>query len=94
MNFTSIFTVLVIFASFPSQAEIPETEDAILVTTIFGAGKWSVERHPRFIADVNGDGRDDIVAFGGEGVFVALSTSTADVPSFAKHSRGSASLSP
>ena len=30
--------------------------------------------HPRFLADVNGDGKDDIIGFGNEGVYVAYST--------------------
>jgi hypothetical protein len=32
-----------------------------------------VEKHPRFLADITGDGRADIVGFGRDGVFVALS---------------------
>src|SRR5262249_58596990 len=34
---------------------------------------WRVDRHPRFLADVTGDGRADIVAFGDNNVYVALS---------------------
>eukprot|EP00551_Chaetoceros_affinis_P004278 CAMPEP_0203667352 /NCGR_PEP_ID=MMETSP0090-20130426/4193_1 /ASSEMBLY_ACC=CAM_ASM_001088 /TAXON_ID=426623 /ORGANISM="Chaetoceros affinis, Strain CCMP159" /LENGTH=316 /DNA_ID=CAMNT_0050531473 /DNA_START=312 /DNA_END=1259 /DNA_ORIENTATION=- len=37
-------------------------------------GGWSVEKHPRILADVNGDGKADIVGFGNEGVYVSLST--------------------
>ena len=33
---------------------------------------WTVANHPRFLADVNGDGLPDIVAFGDAGVWVAL----------------------
>ncbi|MCP5073042.1 MAG: VCBS repeat-containing protein [Rhodobacteraceae bacterium] len=40
----------------------------------FAAGNWRVDRHPRFLADVNGDGKDDIVGFGDRGVLVSLST--------------------
>jgi serralysin len=45
---------------------------------IFGAadtsGGWvSFDRYPRALADVNGDGRADIVGFGANGVYVALS---------------------
>jgi hypothetical protein len=32
-----------------------------------------VDRHPRFLADVTGDGKADIVSFGGEYVWVSLS---------------------
>jgi hypothetical protein len=37
-----------------------------------GAGGWRVENHPRFLADLTGDGRADIVGFGDDGVYVAL----------------------
>jgi len=39
----------------------------------FEAGGWRVDRHPRFLADITGDGRADIVGFGNDGVYVALS---------------------
>jgi VCBS repeat protein len=32
---------------------------------------WLVERHPRFLADVTGDGRADIIGFGDAGVWTA-----------------------
>jgi hypothetical protein len=35
------------------------------------AGAWRVDRHPRFLADITGDGRADIVGFGGAGVIEA-----------------------
>ena len=37
------------------------------------AGGWSIDKHPRMMADVNGDGWDDIVGFGYAGVVVSLS---------------------
>ncbi|MEV0614406.1 S8 family serine peptidase [Nonomuraea sp. NPDC050404] len=37
----------------------------------YDAGGWRVERHPRFLADVTGDGRADIVGFGDGGVWVS-----------------------
>ncbi len=37
-------------------------------------GSWQVERNPRLMADVNNDGRQDIVGFGNSGVHVATST--------------------
>ena len=37
------------------------------------AGGWK-KIHPRFLADVNGDGKKDIVGFGNSGVLVSLST--------------------
>ena len=39
----------------------------------YGAGGWRVDQHPRFLADVTGDGRADIIGFGNDGVWVALS---------------------
>ncbi|MFC8229757.1 FG-GAP-like repeat-containing protein [Streptomyces sp. NPDC057287] len=35
------------------------------------AGGWRVDRHPRFLIDITGDGKVDIVGFGGPGVHVA-----------------------
>ncbi|MFD9302987.1 FG-GAP-like repeat-containing protein [Streptomyces sp. NPDC060048] len=50
-------------------------EQAQLVCRGFGynenAGGWRVDRHPRFLADITGDKRVDIVGFGGSGVYVA-----------------------
>ena len=41
---------------------------------IFGFNQgWRVEKHPRFMADLTGDGRADIVGFGDDGVWIALS---------------------
>jgi len=39
----------------------------------FDAGGWRVDKHPRFLADVRGNGRKDIIGFGNDGVYVALS---------------------
>ena len=38
----------------------------------YDAGGWRVEQHPRLLADINGDGRADIVGFGNAGVYVSL----------------------
>jgi hypothetical protein len=38
----------------------------------YNSGGWRVEKHPRFIADVNGDKAGDIVGLGNEGVYVAI----------------------
>jgi Ricin-type beta-trefoil lectin domain-like/FG-GAP-like repeat len=50
-------------------------DQAQLVCRGFGynddAGGWRVDRHPRFLADITGEGRPDIVGFGGPGVYVA-----------------------
>ena len=37
----------------------------------YNAGSWRVEKHPRFLADINGDGRADVVGFGDAGVYVS-----------------------
>jgi phospholipase C len=34
---------------------------------------WRVEQHPRFLADITGDGKADIVGFGNDGMWTALS---------------------
>jgi len=34
---------------------------------------WRVEQHPRFVVDLTGDGKADIVGFGNDGVWTALS---------------------
>lgn len=43
-------------------------------------GGWLVERHPRFLADVNGDGKQDVVGFGDAGVYLSLSTGASFEP--------------
>jgi FG-GAP-like repeat len=34
---------------------------------------WRIDEHPRFVTDITGNGRPDVVEFGNDGVFVALS---------------------
>ncbi|GFH61755.1 VCBS repeat-containing protein [Chaetoceros tenuissimus] len=41
---------------------------------------WRVEYHPRFVEDVNGDGRADIIGFYNDGVYVSYSESTGFTP--------------
>ena len=36
-------------------------------------GGWTVANHVRAVADVNGDGKSDIVGFGGNGIYVSFS---------------------
>lgn len=45
------------------------------------SGSWQVNMHPRFLRDINGDGKADIVGFGENGVFV----STAGTASFGSY---------
>ena len=60
----------------PSMVTPPryDTRAPQLVVGNFGytAGGWRVDRHPRFLADLTGDGRADIVGFGNAGVWVSL----------------------
>ena len=39
----------------------------------YQAGGWRVDRHPRFVVDLNGDGWADIIGFGDEYVWTAIS---------------------
>ncbi|WP_422090048.1 FG-GAP repeat domain-containing protein [Tenacibaculum ovolyticum] len=39
--------------------------------------RWRVNQHPRMLGDINGDGKDDIVAFGDNGIYVSLSNGSA-----------------
>ncbi|GAA1613952.1 FG-GAP-like repeat-containing protein [Leucobacter chromiireducens] len=43
-------------------------------TQFAGKDGWSMAAHPRVLADVDGDGRPDLVAFASDGVYVALNT--------------------
>ncbi|KAF8653555.1 hypothetical protein AX16_003892 [Volvariella volvacea WC 439] len=46
-----------------------------LVINNFGYdGGWRIDKHPRFVVDLTGDGRADIVAFGDDGVYVAFNS--------------------
>ena len=44
-----------------------------LSSLTIGNGAWLVSDHPRHMGDVDGDGREDIIGFGGDSVFVAFS---------------------
>jgi hypothetical protein len=49
-----------------------------LVVNDFGYEQgWRTDKHVRLLADVNGDGRKDIVGFGAKGVWVSISLSVA-----------------
>ena len=49
-------------------------QDPKVVIPGFGyqAGGWQVDRHPRFVVDLNNDGRADIIGFGQDFVWTAL----------------------
>jgi hypothetical protein len=46
----------------------------VLNNFCYNAGGWTVTKHPRFLADLTGDGRADIIGFGDHGVYVSLSS--------------------
>jgi hypothetical protein len=50
-----------------------ETPQLVVHNFGYDAGGWRVEQHPRFLADVTGDGRADIVGFGNDGVWTSRS---------------------
>ncbi|KAF8810224.1 lectin PVL [Phlegmacium glaucopus] len=45
---------------------------AVLQNFCYSAGGWRIEKHPRFVADLTGDGKADIIGFGDAGVYVSL----------------------
>ena len=46
-------------------------------TTAFsGKDGWDHDHHPRFVADLNSDGKSDLIGFASSGTYVALSTGT------------------
>jgi hypothetical protein len=48
----------------------------------YTAGGWRVDRHPRLLADLTGDGRADIIGFGDGGVWTALNAGDGTFPNF------------
>jgi hypothetical protein len=43
---------------------------------------WQVSQDPRFVVDINGDGKKDLAGFGLQGVWAAVYTGTATTPAF------------
>ena len=55
-----------------AQADGTFTAPQLVVANFgYNAGGWRIDRHPRFMADITGDGRADIVGFGNAGVYVS-----------------------
>ncbi|MFI5842106.1 FG-GAP repeat domain-containing protein [Catenuloplanes sp. NPDC051500] len=58
----------------PMPASAVGSGGARFVISGFGLNNgWRVDRHPRVLADITGDGRADIVGFGDDGVTTAVS---------------------
>src|SRR5262249_26161358 len=74
---TLLLSVLVYSVSAQGQSFSPPQ---LWVNSYGYDGDWRVDRHPRIMADVNGDGRADIVGFGNAGAYVSLSTGTGFSP--------------
>jgi len=49
-----------------------EPGQAVVNDMCYSAGGWRIEKHPRFVYDLTGNGRVDLIGFGDAGVFVAL----------------------
>ncbi|CAM5643157.1 hypothetical protein SALBM135S_02951 [Streptomyces alboniger] len=62
------------------------TPRRVLADLGHGSG-WRVEKHPRLLADLTNRDGEDIVAFGDQGVWVALSNGDAHVPGREVHAR-------
>jgi hypothetical protein len=70
---SALWSVLVFAGAAAARADADRFGEPALVLPAFGAGDgWHADRNPRLVADVNGDGRDDIVGFADDGVVVAL----------------------
>jgi len=78
-----------------STESAPAFQAPVLVVPEFGykAGNWRVDQHPRLMADINHDGRDDIIGFGQDGVYVSLSMSSDAAPNFQSPQKVIADLS-
>src|SRR6478609_1062299 len=68
----SVAVVATVSTSIPAEAV---SAPSILGVAAYGwdlsAGSWRVENNPRLLADLNHDGKADIVGFGGNGTYVS-----------------------
>ncbi|MDC0670778.1 FG-GAP repeat domain-containing protein [Nannocystis radixulma] len=70
-----LVTSFVVSLAGTAWARADHFAEPTLVSRAFAADDgWRAGRNPRVLADVNGDGCDDLVGFGDHGVVVALST--------------------
>jgi hypothetical protein len=49
-----------------------QTPQFVVANLGFVAGGWQVDKHPRFVVDLTGDGLADVVGFGIDGIWTAL----------------------
>lgn len=68
-------TVSPMGASTAGAVQATALREAHYVLAGFGTqGGWRVDRHPRFVTDITGDGRADVVGFGDDGVWTSVAT--------------------
>ncbi|KDR83047.1 hypothetical protein GALMADRAFT_221031 [Galerina marginata CBS 339.88] len=49
-----------------------QSAQSVIDNFCVGAGGWQIDKHPRVVADLTGDGKADILGFGEAGVWVSL----------------------
>src|SRR5262249_60029820 len=62
-----------VYAAFSNGAVFCGPAQFVIADFGYEAGGWRVDKRPRLLADLRGNGRADIVGFGDAGVYVALS---------------------
>ena len=50
-----------------------DSPQLVLTEFAISAGGWQITRHPRIMADIDNDTRDDIIGFGNDGVWISRS---------------------
>ena len=55
-----------------ATAMVPSSKPQFALENFGVEQGWRVDRHPRFVIDLDGDGHADIIGFGDQGVWVAL----------------------
>lgn len=61
-----------VFVSLSNRDGTFQPPKPVLHSFCKSAGGWCVEKHPRFLADLTGDGKADIIGFGESAVHVSL----------------------
>ena len=55
-----------------NQGALGSREPTFAVVAFEANAGWRIDSHPRFVTDLTGDGRADILGFGDDGVWVSL----------------------